>query len=156
MFELGNSFSWAITRQKRRPSHLTTRILNLYTEALIGFCLQYHAECSQQCTALSRPLRKAPAMGTAGRMYVPRTGEGEHSPTAQAQLSVQPLVTFSWWPLPTPCPLGPPLPIPHAPPFSMHWRIQQEVSSGGLVHSVALWLPWNRCHSKCRGTCIKK
>lgn len=39
MFELGNSFSWAITRQKRIPSHLTTRILNIYTEALIGFCV---------------------------------------------------------------------------------------------------------------------
>lgn len=117
MFELGNSFSWAITRQKRRPSHLTTRILNLYTEALTGFCLEYHAEWSQQCTALSRPLKKAPAMGTVGRMYMPRTGEGEHSPTAQAQLSVQPLVTFSWWPLPTLCSWGPPLPIPHAPPF---------------------------------------
>lgn len=120
MFEFGNSFSWAITRQKRIPSHLTTRILNIYTEALIGFCVEYHAEWSQQCTALSRPLKKSPAMWIVGRMYMPRTGEGEHSPTAQAQLSVQPLVTFSWWSLPTPCPWGPPLPIPHAPLTSCH------------------------------------
>ena len=108
MFEFGNSFSWAITRQKRIPSHLTTIILNIY------------AEWSQQCTALSRPLKKSPAMWIVGRMYMPRTGEGEHSPTAQAQLSVQPLVTFSWWSLPTPCPWGPPLPIPHAPLTSCH------------------------------------
>lgn len=39
--------------------HLTARILNLYTEALIGFCLQYHAEWSQQCTAL-KALEKGP------------------------------------------------------------------------------------------------
>ena len=153
---LVNSFSWAITRQKRRPSHLTTRILNIYTEALIGFCLEYHAEWSLQCTALSRSLKKAPAMGTVGRMYIPRIGEGEHFPTVQA-FSSSTTVHILLMNSPSTLPLGTASANSTWPPLLQSTgEFSKGFHGGGVVHLVAIWLPWNRCHSNSRGKCKKK
>lgn len=83
-------------------------------------------------------LKKAPTMGTVGRMYIPRTGADEDSPTAQGQLSGQPSVIFSQRPPPTLHPSGPTLPtLSHTPPSSaMCWRGQQGVS---LAWGLFIW-----------------
>lgn len=57
--------------------HPTPRILRVYMEAVAGFTYMYcpdglnNTSLSQSCVFAT-----APAIGTVGGMYIPRTGEG--------------------------------------------------------------------------------
>lgn len=64
-----------------KSPQLTTRILNVYIEALTEFSHMYHSDDLSN-TLLSQV---TPSMGMVSGMYIPRTGKGERRLIAHVQ-----------------------------------------------------------------------